>query len=318
MLAYFTEYESLKAALPVAGKAGQIELYVEELLKLDAELRQAEFKRSARVMQYLEGIGQGHKVLLLAEPVGKGLGQRLHYQAHQVVYQLAYGGGVQSRLLHLLGGVIVGLHSHLREVDVGLQVYLGMCHVDAASEYGGFTEYHVLHTWTVSVKCVFDSAEPNQVGNCGSIGEMGHQTLASALAYLLKTEYLTLELDIGHGAVNLLYLEDTAAVNVFVREVVEKILQRVYLELTFKEGGSCRTYAGQVLDVTLIKIKHQARPNIIFSQTEAVTSSPRSRLMIAFANSTAAAGPQAVIRFPSFSTNVSLQSAPLSIPSHPG
>ena len=193
-----------------------------------------------------------------------------------------------------------------------------MRHVYTAAEYGGFAEYHVLHTGTVSVKGVLDSAEPNQVGNGRSIGEMGNQTLASALTYLLKTEYLTLELDIGHGAVNLLYLEDTAAVNVFVREVVEKILQRVYLELTFQEGGSCRAYARQILDVTLIKIKHQARPNIIFSQTEAVTSSPRSRLMIAFANSTAAAGPHAVIRFPSFSTNDSLQSTPLSIPSQPG
>ena len=147
---------------------------------------------------------------------------------------------------------------------------------------------------------------------------MGHQTLASALTYLLKTQYLTFELDIGHGTVHLPYLEDAAAVNVFVRKIVKQILQRAYLELTFKEGGSCRAYAGQILDVTQCKIKHQARPNIIFSQTEAVTSSPRSRLMIAFANSTAAAGPHAVIRFPSFWTNVSLQSAPLSILSHPG
>ena len=92
VLAHFTEYESLEPTLTVAGKAGQVELYVEEFLELDSELSQSKLERGARVMQYLEGIGQGHKMLLLSEPVGKCLGQRLYDEAHQVVYQLADGG----------------------------------------------------------------------------------------------------------------------------------------------------------------------------------------------------------------------------------
>ena len=43
-------------------------------------------------MQNLQGIGQGHKMLLLTQPVGQSLRQRLHYESHQVVYQFADGG----------------------------------------------------------------------------------------------------------------------------------------------------------------------------------------------------------------------------------
>ena len=193
-----------------------------------------------------------------------------------------------------------------------------MRHIHPATENGRFAEHHIIHTRTVTVQNEFDTAEPNKVCNTGSIAEMGNQSLLAALAYLLKTKDLALKLDIWHSAVNLSYLEDTATVNVFVRKIIKQVLQRAYLELAFKKGGSCRTYAGKILDITLRKIKHQARPNIILSQTEATTSSPLSRLMIAFANSTAAAGPQAVIRFPSFSTNDPVYSAPLSIPSQPG
>ena len=108
-----------------------------------------------------------------------------------------------------------------------------MRHIHAAPKYGGLAEYHVFHTGPITVKCIFYSAEPHQVGHTGSIAEMGHQTLFATLAYLLKTEYLTLKLDIGHGAVNLPDLEDAATVNVFVRKIVKQILQRAYLELAF-------------------------------------------------------------------------------------
>ena len=108
-----------------------------------------------------------------------------------------------------------------------------MRHIHTAAKYGRLTEHHVLHSGPISVKCIFYSAEPHQVGHAGSIAEMGHKTLFAPLTNLLKTEYLTLKLDIGHGAVNLLYLEDAAAVNIFVRKIVEQILQRAYLELAF-------------------------------------------------------------------------------------
>ncbi|OPZ48062.1 MAG: hypothetical protein BWY95_01067 [Bacteroidetes bacterium ADurb.BinA104] len=193
-----------------------------------------------------------------------------------------------------------------------------MGYVYSAAKYGRLAENHIFHTRPISVKRIFYTAEPDHISHSGPIGKMGHKPLLATLTYLFKTQNLPFQLDIRHCAVHLAYTENTAAVYVFIRKIVEQVMERFYLKLPRQQGSPYRTYTGQILDITLLKIKHQARPNIISSHTEAAASSPRNNLIMVFANSTAAAGPQAVITFPSFSTNDSVQTAPFSISSKPG
>jgi hypothetical protein len=72
---------------------------------------------------------------------------------------------------------------------------------------------------------------------------MGHQPAASALALGLKTQDLTVELHIGHRAVDFRNAVRAAAVDVLVGEIVEQVAHGADAELLVEKFGTPGAHA---------------------------------------------------------------------------
>ena len=80
-----------------------------------------------------------------------------------------------------------------------------------------------------------------------AVAEMGHHTLlARAHAELLETQYAPHELHEGHISRQLAYPVDTAAVQILVREILQKVAKGGYAEFLLQYFLAPGAYSGEI------------------------------------------------------------------------
>ena len=130
--------------------------------------------------------------------------------------------------LHLLGGVNVGLR-----------------HVDAPVEDVRFAEDNVFLAYLIVCLGVFATGKPCEVHDTLAVGEMGYYTfLARTCLECLEAHDMPLDLDIRHFGG---YLPDTvnlAAVDIFIGEILQKVIKGVDAEFVSQHLLPLRSYTG--------------------------------------------------------------------------
>ena len=85
---------------------------------------------------------------------------------------------------------------------------------------------------------------------------MGHKTHLSPRTRSLVAQYLALELYVGHIAINLVDVEQAAAVDVLVGEVVEQVVHRAYTQLPSEQCCPLWPHSLQILYVARRQVVH--------------------------------------------------------------
>ena len=101
-------------------------------------------------MDESEGGVSGDEVQATHDEVGEGFGKG-RQQAHQSLGQLLDGARAETILLHLLGGVVIRLHTHLGDWEVAGIVHLWMRELVATAKDGRFAEDDVLRAHLVGL-----------------------------------------------------------------------------------------------------------------------------------------------------------------------
>ena len=91
--------------------------------------------------------------------------------------------------------------------------------------------------------------KPNQVDYPRTVREMGRQPPLPPFAYRLEAENLSFQLDIRHIAIYFVNVIDAAPVNIFIRKIINQIVQRVDFQLLVQYCGLLRPYTGDKFDV---------------------------------------------------------------------
>ena len=99
--------------LLVGGIAQDVELHVEQLFKLQSEACALQFFGGLRIVYVAQCRVPLHQTQSVGDKRRQCLRQRLVHLFEHRLRDFLYRPRCQSRLLHLLRGDIVGLHSHL-------------------------------------------------------------------------------------------------------------------------------------------------------------------------------------------------------------
>ena len=188
--------------------------------------------------------------MLLHHPGRQRLGQRFLQEGKEIGGELFESVGVQAAPLHAFRGVVVGLHPHVRQHQSLGRVDVGMGHIDAPVEDGRLPEDDVFRVYLVTPQKVLDALEPHEVHHTCPVGEVSHQPTLTPFAEGLEAEDFSFQLDIRHVAVNLMDVIETAAVDVFIREIVEQVVQGMEGQLLVEDSCPLRAYARQIHDIT--------------------------------------------------------------------
>ena len=237
----------------VGGIAQDVELHIEEFLKLEPVLGLLHVAHVLGIMNLaqcllapdkVEGLNNEGRQRLGNTSCGnalyEGLGEFLHIVRHE------------ARLLHALRRDVVRLHAHIGELDVSGPLNVGMGKLVAAAINAGPSEDDVFYANLIVVVDILAAIEPYEVYEPGAVGEVGHDALlACALVKLLEAHNLAFQLHERHVAGHLAYGIDAAAVDVFVRIILDKVTPRLDIKLFAQYLFSARTNARQIHDVLI-------------------------------------------------------------------
>ena len=254
--AHLAEYKPPIALLALLHVSQDIELHEEEFFKLQAELRLSQVFGSLGEMDVHQCLGEGDKVILLDDVIRKGFGQRLFDEVAQIGHQLLYRAGVEPIVLHLFRCIVVGLQPHVGEHQFIGRVNVGVGNVHPSAKDGGLAEDNVRSAHLVLSRHKLLSLKPHQIHHSCAIAEMGDETFAVSFAGLFVTEYLSAQLDVGHVAVNLMHIVEPATVDIFIREIVQQVMQRADTELLLQHSRPLGAYTRKILDITGCKVEH--------------------------------------------------------------
>ena len=247
LLPYFVQYVATILATMVAGVAQNVELNVEQLFKLESFARLLHVHSVARIVNATHGLIARHKMQTLHDKGRQCFGQWRGYLLKHRLDQTFYVARRHARLLHPLGGDIVGLHAHLRELQIFSKVDVGMCYLIASAEYRRSSEDYILHTHLIILVYVLRTREPYEIHHAVVVGEVCHDTLlARSHLKLLKRQDVSLYLHEGHVARQLADGIYATAVDIFVRIILQQATPGAHLEFLLQQLLALRPYTGQI------------------------------------------------------------------------
>ena len=89
---------------------------------------------------------------------------------------------VEARLLHLLAGVVVGLHAHSRQLQLFCHIHVGVGDIDASVVDVRSSEDNILRTYFILLLGIFAAIEPCQVHHLpAAVREVSHHAKVSKL-----------------------------------------------------------------------------------------------------------------------------------------
>ena len=111
-------------------------------------------------------------------------------------------------------------------------IHVGVDYLYAPCKDGGLSEDDELLAHLIVLVHIFCSTEPHKVNHPHAIGGVGHDTLLSrSHLILVVAQDACFNLHERHVACQLMYGVDTAAVNILVWEIGEKVAPRFYAKL---------------------------------------------------------------------------------------
>ena len=131
-----------------------------------------------------------------------------------------------------------------------------MRYVHPAVEHGRLAENDILFIETITVLDELDTLEPDKVDKCSTVSKMRHKATGCPFAQLLERAYLTYQLHMLQMTAEFTDLEDTAAVNIFIREIIQQVVQRTYIEFTAKKRCTLFAYTGKKPYASCCDIQH--------------------------------------------------------------
>ena len=109
---------------------------------------------------------------------------------------------VEARLLHLLAGVVVGLHAHSRQLQLFCHIHVGVGDIDASVVDVRSSEDNILRTYFILLLGIFAAIEPCQVHHLpAAVREVSHHAfLAGTHLERLETQDVAFHLYERHVA----------------------------------------------------------------------------------------------------------------------
>ena len=157
---------------------------------------------------------------------------------------------VEVAPLHFFGCIIIRLKPHIRKHQFICRVNIRMSDVDTPVKYGRLAKNNVRLACLVFAFDEFQALKPNQIDHPGTIREMSNQPSLPSFAERLKTQYLPTQLDIRHIPVYLVDVIQPAAVYVFIREIIQQVLERTDIQFLLQNSSPLGTYTLQILYIT--------------------------------------------------------------------
>ena len=194
-----------KAAVlaPLVGSIAQdVQLHVEEFLELESLAGVAHLLGTLRIMDVPQCRVARHEPQAVDDEWRQRLGNLVLDAREHVLRYLLHGVRCHPCLLHLLRGVVVGLHPHGGEFNVFRQVNLGMHKLIAPAKYRWLAEDDVFGVYLQVFRKLLGACEPHDVNISRIVGEVSHDAfLACSHAVLLEIEELAHYLHERHLAV---------------------------------------------------------------------------------------------------------------------
>ena len=187
------------------------------------------------------------------------------YQGEEIRGEFSHCLRVEPAALHALCGVIEWLQPHRRELHGLCVVDVGVCDVCATVENGGFAKDYISLSEFVFGLHEFYSLEPYKVDKTCTVGEVSHKPARGSLAHLFEAAYLAAELNMGLPAVYFAYFEETAAIDIFIWEIVQEVVQGIYFQFSVEERCTLFAYSGKIFYVSGCCVKHST---IAFASTK--------------------------------------------------
>ena len=229
------------ATAAVAHVAHYVELDIEQFLKLEPLARTLHVVYAVRIVDVAHGRVARHQMQRSGDERRKRLGDNVGNAVEQCLHHLLYGMRVKSVLLHALGGAVIRLQSHLRDVELRCLVYVGMGELESPVEDGGTSEDYIFLANLVLLIYVLSASEPHDIHHPHSVGEVGDDAfLPRTGGELLETEYPPLYLHVGHVARQLADAVNAAAVNIFVGIIFEHLSPRGDIDILFQNVPASR------------------------------------------------------------------------------
>ena len=243
----------------VAGIAQDVQLHIEQFFELQANTGTLHLVGCLRIVYPAQGLIARTEM----QTAGDEGRQRLRDDSFHHIATRGEADALQQRLddllhtstlqpaaLHLLGSHVVGLHTHLRQHELIGRVDVGMRELESPVIDARLAEHHILYTHLVLLVDILRAVEPHEVDDAETIGEVCYDALlARSLTELLERQYLAFQLHKRHIGLQLITSIDAAAVDIFVRIVLQQLAPRINAELLLQNLGAPRTHTGQVLDV---------------------------------------------------------------------
>ena len=88
---------------------------------------------------------------------------------------------------------------------------------------------------------------------------MPHKTTTRSLAEFLEGAYLAHNLHMLQMTAQLIHLEYTAAVDIFVREIVQQIIQGTYVQFPGKKSGTLFANTRKIFYISCCGVQHSIR-----------------------------------------------------------
>ena len=253
----------------VAGVAQYVELHVEELFKFEPVAGALHLVGIVGVVHPAYGLVARHEPQALGKKGRKGLFERSGEAFQQAARYFLHGARGEPRLLHLLGSVVVGLHTHAGELQVLGRLYLRVCYLETPAVDRGPSEHDVGHAGAVGLGDVLGACEPNKVYDAGRVGEVGHKAfVAGTIVEEVETQYLTLQLHEGHVGVQFAHRVDAAPVHILVGVVLQQVAEGLDAEFGLKYLLARGSYPRCVHHVLFQYVGHKCCGWVLFSAYE--------------------------------------------------
>ena len=163
----------------------------------------------------------------------------------------------QPKLFHLFRSDVIGLHTHLRELQVGCLVDVGMGKLEPSRIYGGLAENDVFFIDLVLVVHILRPVEPDDVRNAVPVGEMGDNPfLPCPHGIFLETQDMALDLYESHVRRQLCDGIHLTAVYIFVRIIFQQVAPCLDVKLLAQQLLSFGTHARKVHNVLFENAAH--------------------------------------------------------------
>ena len=187
-VAHVTEDISPISAAVVACVTQDIELYVKQFFKLQAQPCLLHFLHVFGIMYLPQSVATRDEMQRGSDIGRQCLGQRLGQFAYQRLGHLLHAARGQSGLFHALRSDVIGLHAHFRELERGRIVHIGMGKLVPPAVHRGFSEDNIFRPQLVGLVDILRTTKPDQVHDALTICKVGHHTLlVSAHLVLVKT-----------------------------------------------------------------------------------------------------------------------------------